>query len=273
MSPRAKRPIKVVKARKPAASPKEDSAHGLQALGNRLHRAQSEPRARQILHGLHDAIAATLLGTPVRRRPYLLGDEAPAFTGSGEAAWARALWKEHGPGTTTSRLLPGICERLLGVRVNLHDTNRGAGGGEIDLLGVHRLNRLPVVIELKGSEEQGSLLRALVEATEYALALRKAWPHRLRADWLGALKAAGLGEPQLPVFLDGVTVVVAAPESYWITIEAPGGVPQGTWRAIDELARGLHRYGVDVVFASLTAESVDVDQPVGTRAEFHSLPR
>ena len=68
---------------------------------------------------------------------------------------------------------------------------------------------------MKSTKSQSSPLGALVDAVAYGLALKKAWPHRLRSDWARAVNAAGFGEPRLPVFLNRVTVIVAASDTYW----------------------------------------------------------
>ena len=119
-------------------------------------------------------------------------------------------WTRRGPapcGRTSA--LEGLgemhavgCARLIGIGVDVADRRRAGRWEFIDLLGIiDRHNRLPVVIEMKGTRSALSPLGALVYAIANGLALKKAWPHRLRADWARAVKEAGFGEPRLPVFL------------------------------------------------------------------------
>jgi hypothetical protein len=55
------------------------------------------------------------------------------------------------------------------------------------LLGASHDN-LPVVVELKAPKSNESPAQMLVQATAYALAVKKAWPKCLRSEWASALK-------------------------------------------------------------------------------------
>jgi len=186
--------------------------------------------------------------------------------------------QQYGPSGPGRWLLFERCDRLLGIGVRLRDERRGRHWDRVDLVGVDT-ERTPVVIELKGTRGQATPLRAAIDATAYGLAIRKAWPHRLRGDWLDALKAAGFGEPRLPVFLNRLTVLIAAPEAYWQDrIGGPetgtrGSVSTAAWQALHDLTDALVPQGFDVVFASLRARSVRGRQPVGVTAWPQHIPR
>ena len=161
-------------------------SHGLQELASKLERVASEPEMRQLLCLLPEAMASEVAAAPVRTRPYALGPRVRRPAGDGDAAWLRTLWNQHGPGQAAP-FLRTFCSNLLGLQVMLGDTDQ-TDAYEIDLVGVSATERLPVVIELQSDAAGQSSIDALLAATARALALKKAWPHRLRADWLQALR-------------------------------------------------------------------------------------
>ena len=141
----------------------------------------------------------------------------------GETEWERALWAEYHTTNTvtpTRPLLPGLCGVIVTYQTMLRNSNRDRGWGEVDLLGVRPKALTPVVIEVKDARGGDTPLRGIIEGTAYALALRKAWSHRLREDWALALAAqlgpevSARGQPALPPALAVVPVIIAAPEAY-----------------------------------------------------------
>jgi hypothetical protein len=187
------------------------------------------------------------------------------FRRAGETEWERALWAEYGVSAKPQRpLLPEICGPVLTYQTMLRNTNKDEGWGEVDLLGLRPITLTPVVVELKDARGSDTPLRGIVEGAAYALALRKAWPHRLRGDWVEAL-ARRLGPEMaeridaIPAVLDDVTVVVAAPEQYWHRrIGAPltrtnGRVPPEAWPVLRALISALGERGIRIACASLRA--------------------
>jgi len=189
-------------------------SHGLQELASKLERVGSEPEMRQLLCQLPEAMASEVAAAPVGTRPYALGPGERRPMRSGEAAWLRALWSQYGADQSTP-FLRAFCSQLLGLQVTLGDKDQPDLRNQIDLVGVSVNDRLPVVIQFETEDAGQSAIAALLGAAARALAIKKAWPHRLRGDWLEALRAAGLGEPRLPVFLERMSIVVAAPPTFW----------------------------------------------------------
>ncbi|MBK5298910.1 MAG: hypothetical protein JJE40_17285 [Vicinamibacteria bacterium] len=225
---------------------------------------------------LPEALAVTAAEAPFRTRPYALGTDAPRGRRVVDTAWARVLWKDLGPRGAAEMRVVG-CARLIGIGVEVADRGRPGRWDFIDLLGIDSQNRLPVVIEMKGTRSASSPLGALVDAVAYGLALKKAWPHRLRADWARAVKEAGFGEPRLPVFLDRLTVIVAAPDTYWRAREEGQHPSQrrmstAALQTVHAFVDALQYQGFDAHFASLSERKVG-GRVCGLEARYHSLPR
>lgn len=249
---------------------------GLHTLGAHLRAAGGEAHARRMMAMLPDALAVTAAEAPFRTRPYALGTDAPRGRCDVDTAWACALWKDLGPRGAGAMHMVG-CARLIGIGVEVADRHRAGRWDFIDLLGVDGHNRLPVVIEMKGTRSASSPLGALVDAVAYGLALKKAWPHRLRADWARAVRDAGFGEPRLPVFLDRLTVVVAAPDTYWRAREegqhpSPRRMSTAALQTVHAFVDALGHQGFDAHFASLSERKVG-GRVCGLEARYHSLSR
>lgn len=86
----------------------------------------------------------------------------------------------------------------------LQDSKHDEDWGAIDLLGASDDN-LPVVVELKAPRSNDSPAEMLVQATAYAVAVKKAWPQCLRSEWASALK---IDPDTLPAELSGCELSV-----------------------------------------------------------------
>jgi len=196
-------------------------------LASKLERVGSEPEMRQLLCQLPEAMASEVAAAPVGTRPYALGPGERRPMRSGEAAWLRALWSQYGADQSTP-FLRAFCSQLLGLQVTLGDKDQPDLRNQIDLVGVSVNDRLPVVIQFETEDAGQSAIAALLGAAARALAIKKAWPHRLRGDWLEALRAAGLGEPRLPVFLERMSIVQEPQEERAVTGTLPRRAGVGT---------------------------------------------
>ena len=247
---------------------------GLHTLGAHLCAAGGEARARQIMAALPEALAVTAAEAPVRSRPYALGGDAQRDRAVADTSWARALWKDFGPDGSGELPLIG-CARLMGIQVAIADRRLAGRWNAIDLLGIDRIHRLPVVIEMiTGSL---TLLDALVTAVAHGVALKKAWRGRLREDWGRAVKKVGFGEPDLPAHLNRVTVIVAEPDAFWRSLEEVQHPDRG--RMSTEALQTVHAFiyalecqGFDSYFASLRERRVG-GEVHGIDVALHLLPR
>lgn len=238
---------------------------GLHLLASRFRLAFTARHAEQLLQHLDQFIRLTEAAAPVRKRPYQLAQAARVFRRTGETEWERAVWREYrASAKPTDPLLPGTCGSVLTYQTMLRNTNKDEGWGEVDLLGLRPITLTPVVVEVKDARGSDTPLRGIVEGVAYAVALRKAWPHRLRTDWLQALSrrlGPDLAEQinAIPATLDEITVVMAAPEQYWERrigdpqTHTNGRVPPDAWPVLRALISALGERGIRIVCASLRA--------------------
>jgi hypothetical protein len=261
------------------------SESGLHLLGSHFRLAYTARHGQQLLQCVDDYIRLTEVAAPIRKHAYKLREAARTFRRTGETEWERALWDEYrASARPTPTLLPGVCGPVLSYQTMLRNTNRDAGWGEVDLLGVDPVTLRPVVIEVKDARGTHTPLRGIVECAAYGLALRRVWrTGRLRQDWRDALAAQldpGIGERfrDMPAGLDKITVVVAAPEQYWERrIGDPnrrtnGRVPPEAWRIVRELIAQLGQRGIRVVPARLHAGGTVKGRPQHIRAGLQPLP-
>lgn len=203
-------------------------------------------QAKQLLTCLDVAIAATETAAPVRLlEPYTLNrDLRPGLDqerGVQEKHWEEALWRfaEKNTGQCSA-----AWRSITAYQVNLPNTRTDKGWGEIDLLGASESN-LPVVIELKSNHGE-NLLRAVLEASAYCIALRKAWPV-LGPQWS---KRLGLSELSTDGVLSACPFVIAAPVSYWQACIGRKGkrtankCPEDFWRVLPDLLFMLGQRGI-----------------------------
>jgi hypothetical protein len=262
------------KADYPRLADRRHRAHRSETTGQRLHLLERKfqkrllaQQCKELTNCLADAITATMEAAPVRvGKRYIHHREASRATRASEATWEEALfrqWKTPPGGTFAP------WKRLLTRHVPLQDATHDEDWGEIDLLGASNDN-LPVVVELKAARSNQSPAEMLVQATAYAVAVKKAWPQCLRSEWASALKVEA---DTLPGELNGCELVCAAPSEYWENWT--GNTPRGrtigadAWAAIAELRKSLEKSGYRSTFLRLehdgTATSPKAIRPVEER--------
>jgi hypothetical protein len=199
---------------------------------------------------LADALAETARLAPVRQnKRYIQERKRHRETDGSEARWEEALfWQDLPAGSYAP------WKRLLTYQVNLPNSKHKDRGetdrhwGEIDLLAVSRKD-LPVVIELKAPGSSESPADMLVQATAYAIALQKAWPKCLRAEWAKEIR---VDVSELPATLSTCEIVCAAPKEYWDkwTGDTPTArsIKPEVWTAIGDLRKALGRRGYPSTF-------------------------
>ena len=232
------------------------SESGLHLLKQKFQTGFLAEQCRELTNCLSDAIAATMNAAPVRiGKRYIHDRSEPRDTQAEEARWEDALFRSPWAEPTANRSAPW--KRLLTYQVLLQDSKtHDKNWGEIDLLAASDQN-LPVVIELKAPSSQESPAQMLVQATAYGVAIRKAWPSCLRAEWAGALK---LPQDSLPGELDRCDLVCAAPSEYWANWvgDTPPArtVSSDAWAAIAELRKALAKSGYPSTFVRLNHEGI-----------------
>jgi hypothetical protein len=243
---------------------KGTNENGLNLLTRKFQKRFLAQQCKELTNCLADAITATMEAAPVRvGKRYIHHREASRATRASEATWEEALfrqWKTP-PGRTFAPW-----KRLLTHHVPLQDSTHDEDWGAIDLLGASDGN-LPVVVELKAPRSNESPAEMLVQATAYAVAVKKAWPQCLRAEWASALK---IDADTLPDELSGCELVCAAPSEYWENWT--GNTPRArtisadAWGAIAELRKSLEKSGYASTFLRLehdgTARSPKSIRPV-----------
>jgi hypothetical protein len=236
----------------------------LNLLARKFKKRFLAQQCKELTTCLADAITATMEAAPVRvGKRYIHHRETSRATRASEATWEEALfrqWKTP-PGRTFAPW-----KRLLTHHVPLQDSKHDEDWGAIDLLGASNDN-LPVVVELKAPRSNQSPAEMLVQATAYAVAVKKAWPQCLRSEWASALKVEA---DTLPGELNGCELVCAAPSEYWENWT--GNTPRGrtigadAWAAIAELRKSLEKSGYPSTFLRLehdgTAASPKSIRPV-----------
>lgn len=154
-----------------------------------------------------------------------------------QAIWVQ--WSQTGGEGQGREFIPDICRYLQAYQVPLQESRDDLGWGKVDLIGVSSRG-LPVVIELKREQHQDNGNQAdtplwmLAEAISYALAVQKSWAGTdLRNEWANFVLDCSPDE--LPLTLDCVPILCAAPESYWSTRigtrdhRTRGRVPPPAW--------------------------------------------
>lgn len=219
---------------------------GLHCLKNDTQLSYLKEQTLELLRCLDAAISATETEAPVRINPYKLnGTPRTALDkskGVKEKHWEESLWDySRNPDNQPSVFWRSVTS----FQVNLPNKKNDQNWGEVDLLGVSSSN-LPVVIELKSNHGE-NLLRAILEASAYCIALRKAWSV-LGSQWTTHL---GMSQSSTAKVLSGCQFVIAAPVSYWqACIGQNGGKhtrnksPEGFWQVLPELLFMLGQRGI-----------------------------
>lgn len=228
------------------------TAQGLHLIKRRLQKRFLAEQCRELTTCIGDAIAATIEAAPIRvGKPYIHKRGESRETRSAEATWEEALFRQCKI-PVAGTFAPW--KRLLTYQVLVQDSKDDRDWGEIDLLGASDRN-LPVVVELKAPTSDESPAQMLVQATAYAIAVRKAWPSCLRAEWAETL---GVSLESLPEELDQCELVCAAPSAYWQNWvgdpPAALSVSPDAWAAIAELRKSLAKSGYPSSFVRLNHE-------------------
>jgi hypothetical protein len=226
-------------------------------------------QCKELTDCLADAIAATIEAAPVRvGKRYIQNRKSSRATRASEANWEEALfqqWKAPSAGTFAP------WKQLLTYQVLLQNSKHDEDWGEIDLLGASDQN-LPVVVELKAPRSNESPAEMLVQATAYAVAVKKAWPKCLRSEWASALKVEA---ETLPGELSGCELVCAAPSEYWEnwTGDTPRAktISADAWAAITELRKSLDKSGFPSTFLRLEHDGT-ATSPTSIRPVEEHLP-
>jgi hypothetical protein len=231
-----------------------DEAMGFHELKNYVNLAHMEEQCDQILAFLERATDTTYAQAPVRgpgldymllRHPPDANQEPPE---GGEDRIELAIWEQWDM-NRREPFLRNMCRFVKSRQVPLSGTG-DHGWGPIDLVGVS-LAWLPVVIELKAADANDTPLRLWLEASAYAVAIRKAWNEGYFARaWA---EHVGFGPPLLNI----VPIICAAPWGYWeARFGKPGvvprAVPDGAWRSFARLVRALSLMGFPAFFTKFT---------------------
>jgi hypothetical protein len=169
--------------------------------------------------------------------------------------------------------IPRAWNRLVACQVPLFDQQQKQNWGYIDLLGV-TADGLPVVVELKKAPDALSdgktgatetPLRMVLEAAAYAIALRKNWDH-FRPEWMARLGELDLPVPviaQVPLKLERVPLVAAAPASFWIdwlpVTEKGQTVTRETWESFRALLSEFENENLSVSFVSIGGHDQNIN--------------
>lgn len=233
----------------------------LHVIKDKMQLKFSEQHADFIADNLETLIKNTDCVAPVRKagHPYPLDRKDPHKLAPSvsplEKHWEEAIfrkWKKVEDG-----LGPGVpFRKVVSYQVMLRETNKNYGWGELDLLGATAEN-IPVAIELKIYPKE-YLLRAIVEALAYGVAIRKALSGidgcPLRSQWASVVgKIDSLVDLPLPL-------VVVAPAKYWQAIfsnsipRTPFQTPQPARQSIKKLLAKMHSVNYPLTLVEVNAE-------------------
>jgi hypothetical protein len=235
---------------------KEDMS--LHEIKDKMQLRFAEQQAEFIINNLHALIERTHAVAPVRRNKYCLSRDLSRHLAPHdpylEKHWEEAIfrkWNEQDAGL--DRRIP--FRKVVSYQVMLRDRNKDSGWGEIDLLGATAEN-VPVVIELKIKPSE-YLLRAIVEALAYGVALRKAWNAvercRLHSQWQCLFDKTS--------DFDSLPLVVIAPDCYWQVVLSDSSkhirfqTPPSVHQSIKTLLEKMHSVGYPLTFVAVRAET------------------
>lgn len=142
--------------------------------------------------------------------------------------------------------VPGAWERLVTYQMPLRNSREDKAWGNVDLVGMSP-EGLPVVVECKAGGSDDPILRVMIQALAYGIAIQSAWP-KLRPHWLKA--TSHLRKPlQLPKELVVCPLVCAAPPEYWDA--ALGCLDQEARKDLGELVTAFGYQGFPTRFVKL----------------------
>ena len=204
-----------------------DLTKGLHLLKECIQPDAAPEQAKEFLVNLTKCIAVTKQAVPVRN-PRAGNESADLFRlhrhlTSEKASLAnltertrdedrleREAWCHWSPSSADP--VRGAWERLVTYQMPLQNSRADKAWGKVDLVGMSP-EGLPVVVELKGDRSKDPVLKVMIQALAYGIAIQSAWP-RLRPHWLKA--TSHLRSPlQLPKELVRCPLVCAAPDDYW----------------------------------------------------------
>ena len=227
-------------------------ADGLHLVKRKFQKRFMRQQCTSLESCLPNAIAQTMALYDVREgAPYIVvRQERREGLTHPESQWEEALfWEMKDPPPASN----APWRQLLTYQVNLPNKKKANDWGEIDLLGVSH-SGLPLIVELKAQNSSESPAQMLVQAAAYGVAICKAWPVRLRAEW-AQFGLGGVTDAALPDELSGCELVCAAPAEYWRvwTGDTPRArrVSRQSWAALAHLRRSFERNGYRSVFVNL----------------------
>lgn len=212
---------------------------------------------------LHDELELALEATrvlapdrPKRGKKFQLSERLrQARPGNGEERQLEwDLFDKWGPRSNGQDATPDFWQRIVSFQVPLYDNNLHDGWDKIDLVAVSGDGE-PVIIELKKGGSQEKPLRPLLEATGYAVALKKVWPAFQR---------------ELQEMVDGIDLSIEVnpdPENFRLVILAPGEywqwlanreIDATAWGQFKTLTENLGQSGFPVSFAQVNPSTREV---------------
>lgn len=222
---------------------------------------------------LSAAIAATFAAAPVRQQGFRL-DRSVAeaiHESEQERRLESAIMRRWGVAGMWP--IPRAWNRLVACQVPLFDQQQKQSWGYIDLLGV-TADGLPVVVELKKAPDAladgktgatETPLRMVLEAAAYAIALRKNWD-LFRTEWIARLRGLDIPDQvtaQMPLKLEKVPLVAAAPASFWIdwlpVTEKGLTIAPETWESFRALLGEFEKANLTVSFVSISGHDQNID--------------
>ena len=204
-----------------------DFNKGLHLLKKFIKKASAPEQAKEFLVNLTRCIDVTKGVVPKRRsragdgsddlfclHRHLLSQKAsltnPKTLTREEDRLEREAWCHWSPSSADPVL--EAWERLITFQMPLQNHRKDKAWGKVDLVGMSSAG-LPVVIELKGGSSKEPILRVLIQALAYGIAIQSVWPI-LRPHWLKVTSQLRLPR-HLPEELKECPLVCAAPAEYW----------------------------------------------------------
>ena len=218
-------------------------------------------QTEQILANLDDFITYTWENAPVRdsKHHYYLSrneNRVPQNRKDRRASWVESLWEEaiFRYYKNSAEGLP--FEKILAYQSPLRNSkSQDKAWGKIDLIACK--SGLPLIIELKTAISGEPILRAILEVTAYAIAIRKSWEQKesqLRKDWQ---KIVGDNANDLPEKLSSIPCTIMATEQYWISRfnedanSSPDKTPLDARPVLQRLIACLAKKGYPISFVEL----------------------
>jgi Holliday junction resolvase-like predicted endonuclease len=245
-----------------------DPKLGLHRIKDSIQLKYMGRQCEQLLKCLDEAIAVTECFAPSGKKTYKLdGKTRPGLNKPieiREKHWEEALWrfeenlrKENAAWNENSAW---AWKKIISLQELLKTKQTRDGWGEIDLLAISEVG-LPVVIELKIKKNE-YLLRALLEAAAYGIALKKVWP-LINKQWEDAAKRLGI-EVTPSLHLLSCPLAIIAPSDYWENCigsaaqkRKSGQILPDAWRPFHQLVSALAQRGLPATFLEIESAGID----------------